>query len=114
VTHLRRIMGRNSSLVITLRLPYGITLPRSKPSLGISNALLIAWAPQHTREYQARLFAKRKLSPGTVTNHLCALRFFSIPDAEKTMECCRHSLSEKRLIAFPRFSVRKKFRTPVA
>jgi hypothetical protein len=58
VTHLRRIMGRNSSLVITLRLPYGITLARSKPSLGSSNALLIAWAPQHTREYQARLFAR--------------------------------------------------------
>lgn len=29
--------------------------------------------PRHIREYQAQLFAKRKLSPGAVTNHLCAL-----------------------------------------
>jgi site-specific recombinase XerD len=34
--------------------------------------------PQHIREYQAYLFTKRKLSPGSVTNHLCALRFFYI------------------------------------
>ena len=34
--------------------------------------------PQHIREYQAQLFSKAKLSPGTVTNHLCALRFFYI------------------------------------
>jgi len=35
-------------------------------------------SPQHIREYQAYLFTKRKLSPGAVTNHLCALRFFYI------------------------------------
>jgi hypothetical protein len=29
--------------------------------------------PQHIRQYQAYLFTKRKLSPGSVTNHLCAL-----------------------------------------
>jgi len=34
--------------------------------------------PQHIREYQAYLFTQRKLSPGSVTNHLCALRFFYI------------------------------------
>src|SRR5215471_16552905 len=34
--------------------------------------------PQHIREYQAYLFTKRKLSPGSVTTHLCALRFFYI------------------------------------
>ncbi len=34
--------------------------------------------PQHIREYQAQLFCKQKLSPGAVTNHLCALRFFYI------------------------------------
>ena len=34
--------------------------------------------PRHIREYQAYLFTKRKLSPGSVTNHLCALRFFYI------------------------------------
>jgi site-specific recombinase XerD len=34
--------------------------------------------PQHIREYQAHLFTKRKLSPGSVTNHLCAQCFFYI------------------------------------
>ena len=34
--------------------------------------------PRHIREYQAQLFSKQKLSPGTVTNHLCALRFLYI------------------------------------
>jgi integrase/recombinase XerD len=34
--------------------------------------------PQHIREYQAHLFTKQKLSPGSVTNHLCALRFLYI------------------------------------
>jgi site-specific recombinase XerD len=32
--------------------------------------------PRHIREYQAELFQKRKLSPGTVAHHLAALRFF--------------------------------------
>lgn len=32
--------------------------------------------PQHVREYQAELFQKRKLSPGTVAIRLAALRFF--------------------------------------
>jgi site-specific recombinase XerD len=32
--------------------------------------------PRHIREYQAELFQKRKLSPGTVAHHLSALRFF--------------------------------------
>jgi len=32
--------------------------------------------PRHIREYQAELFQKRKLSPGTVTQRLAALRFF--------------------------------------
>ena len=34
--------------------------------------------PRHIREYQAQLFTVQKLSPGAVTNHLCALRFFYI------------------------------------
>jgi site-specific recombinase XerD len=34
--------------------------------------------PRHIREYQAQLFTVQKLSPGSVTNHLCALRFFYI------------------------------------
>ena len=32
--------------------------------------------PRHIREYQAQLFQKRKLSPGTVAIRLAALRFF--------------------------------------
>ena len=32
--------------------------------------------PRHIREYQAELFQKRKLSPGTVAVRLAALRFF--------------------------------------
>jgi integrase/recombinase XerD len=32
--------------------------------------------PRHIREYQAELFQKRKLSPGTVAHHWSALRFF--------------------------------------
>ena len=39
--------------------------------------------PQHIREYQAHLFTRRKLSPGSVTNHLCALRFFYIQTLKK-------------------------------
>ena len=39
--------------------------------------------PRHIREYQAELFQKRKLSPGTVTNRLAALRFFYIKTLKK-------------------------------
>ena len=34
-------------------------------------------SPEHIREYQAELF-KKKLSPGTITQRLAALRFFYI------------------------------------
>jgi integrase/recombinase XerD len=39
--------------------------------------------PGHIREYQAELFQKRKLSPGTVTTRLAALRFFYIKTLRK-------------------------------
>src|SRR5258708_6826613 len=39
--------------------------------------------PEHIREYQAELFTKRKLSPGTVTQRLAALRFFYIKTLKK-------------------------------
>ncbi len=39
--------------------------------------------PGHIREYQAELFQKRKLSPGTVTQRLAALRFFYIKTLKK-------------------------------
>jgi integrase/recombinase XerD len=38
---------------------------------------------QHIREDQAHLFQKRKLSSGSVTNHLAALRFFYIQTLKK-------------------------------
>src|SRR6266568_197966 len=38
---------------------------------------------RHIREYQAQLFQKRKLSSGTVTNRLAALRFFYIKTLKK-------------------------------
>src|SRR5438105_6644875 len=38
---------------------------------------------RHVREYQAHLFQKRKLSSGSVTNHLAALRFFYIQTLKK-------------------------------
>ena len=39
--------------------------------------------PRHIREYQAQLFQKRKLSSGSFTNHLSALRFFYIKTLKK-------------------------------
>jgi hypothetical protein len=58
--------------------------------------------PQHIREYQAQLFTLHKLTPGSVTNHLCALRFFYIqtlkrPGALPTLPIPRSA------IACPRF-----------
>jgi integrase/recombinase XerD len=38
---------------------------------------------RHIREYQAQLFQKRRLSPGTVANRLAALRFFYIKTLKK-------------------------------
>src|SRR5258707_13834974 len=45
---------------------------------------------EHIREYQAELFKQRKLSLGTVTQRLAALRFFYIKTLKKywiTEEC---------------------------
>lgn len=44
--------------------------------------------PRHIREYQAELFQKRELSPGTVANYLAALRALS---------CCRTRRSSRRV-----------------
>jgi integrase/recombinase XerD len=43
--------------------------------------------PRHIREYQAELFQKWKLSPGTVTNRLSALHRGSVD----TVTCCRRA-----------------------
>ncbi len=39
--------------------------------------------PGHIREYQAHLFSKKKLKPGTVTQRLAALRFFYVKTLKK-------------------------------
>jgi|SRR5215468_9959644 len=41
-------------------------------------------SPRHIREYQAELFQKRKLSPGTVGVYLAALRFFYCKTLKKS------------------------------
>src|SRR5438309_10912351 len=41
------------------------------------------WGPRHIREYQAELCEKRKLSAGTGTNRLAALRFFYLRTLKK-------------------------------
>jgi len=40
--------------------------------------------PRHIREYQAELFRKGKLSPGSITQQLAALRFFYIKTLKKS------------------------------
>ena len=40
--------------------------------------------PRHIREYQAELFENQKLSPGTVTQRLAALRFFYVKTLKRT------------------------------
>src|SRR5271169_6647145 len=51
---------------------------------------------QHIREYQAQLFTVQKLSPGTVTNHLCALRFFYIQTLKKPWSIADTPYPKKR------------------
>src|SRR5438445_11582821 len=52
--------------------------------------------PGHIREYQAQLFAKQKLSPGTVTNHLCALRFLYIQTLKRPWSIADTPYPKKR------------------
>ena len=52
--------------------------------------------PQHIREYQAYLFTKRKLSPGSVTTHLCALRFFYIQTLKRPWSIADTPYPKKR------------------
>src|SRR5271166_4316646 len=51
---------------------------------------------RHIREYQAQLFTVQKLSPGTVTNHLCALRFFYIQTLKKPWSIADTPYPKKR------------------
>src|ERR1700687_566860 len=51
---------------------------------------------RHIREYQAQLFTVQKLSPGTVTNHLRALRFFYIQTLKKPWSIADTPYPKKR------------------
>ena len=52
--------------------------------------------PQHIREYQAQLFTLHKLTPGSVTNHLCALRFFYIQTLKRPWSIADTPYPKKR------------------
>jgi integrase/recombinase XerD len=52
--------------------------------------------PQHIREYQAQLFTVRKLTPGSVTNHLCALRFLYIQTLKRPWSIADTPYPKKR------------------
>jgi integrase/recombinase XerD len=52
---------------------------------------------QHIREYQAELFQKRKVSPGTVTIRLAALRFFYTKTLRKTWSIAETPYPKKAL-----------------
>jgi len=51
---------------------------------------------QHIREYQAQLFTLHKLTPGSVTNHLCALRFFYIQTLKRPWSIADTPYPKKR------------------
>ena len=51
---------------------------------------------RHIREYQVQLFTVQKLSPGSVTNHLCALRFFYIQTLKKPWSIADTPYPKKR------------------
>jgi integrase/recombinase XerD len=51
---------------------------------------------QHIREDQAQLFTVQKLSPGTVTDHLCALRFLYIQTLKRPWSIADTPYPKKR------------------
>src|SRR5215472_6521489 len=65
--------------------------------------------PRHIRQYQAMLFQKRKLSPGSVAVYLAALRFFYCKTLRRAWSTTDIPYP-KRLIACPRFLAGKKSR----
>ena len=78
MTHLRKIMleelERRNYSERTIRYYLGF-VERFAKYFGKSPDKL---GPEHLRSYQAYLLKERKLSPGTVENHVAALRFFFI------------------------------------
>ena len=51
---------------------------------------------QYVREYQAQLFSVHKLTPGSVTNHLCALRFLYIQTLKRSWSIAHPPYPKKR------------------
>ena len=52
--------------------------------------------PRHIREYQAQLFTVHKLTPGSVTNHLCALRLLYIQTLKRPWSIADTPYPKKR------------------
>jgi integrase/recombinase XerD len=52
--------------------------------------------PRHIREYQTQLFTVHKLTPGSVTNHLCALRFLYIQTLKRPWSIADTPYPKKR------------------
>src|SRR5215469_9566393 len=63
--------------------------------------------PQQIREYQAELFHKRNLSPGTVTQRLAVLRFFYIKTLQRSWSIAETLSQEGRRPAAPPQSRRR-------
>jgi integrase/recombinase XerD len=96
VTHLRKIMleelqRRHYSEATTQR--YLRLVERFAQHFRCSPDRL---GPQHIRAYQAQLFTVEKLSPGSVTNHLCALRFFYIQTLKRPWSIADTPYPKKR------------------
>src|SRR5215469_9778036 len=53
--------------------------------------------PRHIREYQAQLFTVHKLTLGSVTNHLCALRFLYIQTLKRPWSIADTPYPKKRI-----------------
>jgi integrase/recombinase XerD len=98
VTHLRKIMleelERRNYTQSTIR-HYLSFVERFARHFGKSPDKL---GPEHLRSYQAYLLRERKLCPGTVENHVAALRFFFV----RTLN--RHEF--RQFLPYPK--VRKK------
>ena len=88
-------LRKNSSDVITLRLPHSDTFASSSGSRSTSTARPIGW-DRSIREYQAQLFTVHKLTPGSVTNHLCALRFLYIQTLKRPWSIADTPYPKKR------------------
>src|ERR1700694_244351 len=96
VTHLRKIMleelqRRHYSEATTQR--YIRLVERFAQHFHCSPDRL---GTRHIREYQAQLFTVQKLSPGSVTNHLCALRFFYIQTLKRPWSIADTPYPKKR------------------